>query len=59
MCIRDSLRLDPEIVPGLALALGIGDERCYQLQDVLLRVDVAEGVIVHRLLEVDGVQRCV
>ena len=47
---------NPKIVPGLALALGVGDEGRYQLQDVLLRVNVAERVIVHRLVEVDGIQ---
>ena len=33
-------RTDPEIVPGLALALGIGDQRGDQLQDVLFGMDV-------------------
>ena len=28
----------PEIVPGLAFAFGIGDQRCYQLQNVLFGV---------------------
>ena len=54
--VQKRLRLDPEIVPGLALALGVGDEGRYQLQNVLLRVNVAERVIVHRLIEVDGIQ---
>ena len=54
--VQQRLGLDPEIVPGLALALGVGDEGRYQLQDVLFAMDIAEGVIVHRLLEVDGVQ---
>ena len=38
------------------ITLGVGDQRCHQLQDVLFAMDIAEGVIVHRLLEVDGVQ---
>ena len=54
--VQKRLCLDPEIIPGLALALGVGDQRCHQLQDVLFAMDIAEGVIVHRLLEVDGVQ---
>ena len=54
--VQKRFRLDPEIVPGLALALGIGDQRGDQLQDVLLRVDVGKGVIVHGLLEVNGVE---
>ena len=47
--------LDPEIVPGFSLAFGIGDQRCHQLQNILFRVDVCKGVIVHGLLEVDGI----
>ena len=35
-------RTHPEIVPGLALALGVGDQRRDQLQNVLFRVDVGE-----------------
>lgn len=46
----------PEIVSGLAFAFGIGDQRCYQLQDVLFAMDIGERVIVHGLLEVDGIQ---
>ena len=34
--IQKCFRLDPEIVPGLALALGVGNQRRDQLQDVLL-----------------------
>ena len=54
--VQKRLCLDPEIIPGLALALGVGDQRCHQLQDVLFAMDIAEGVIVHRLLEVDGIE---
>ena len=54
--VQQRFRLDPEIVPGLALSLGVGDQRCHQLQDVLFAMDIAEGVIVHGLFEVDGVQ---
>ena len=32
----------PEIVSGLAFAFGIGDQRCYQLQDVLFAMDIGE-----------------
>lgn len=54
--VQQRFRLDPEIVPGLALAFGISNESRDQLQDVLFRVDVGEGVVVHRLLKVDGIQ---
>ena len=53
--IQQCFRLDPEIVSGLALAFGISDQRCHQLQNILFRVDVCKGVIVHGLLEVDGI----
>ncbi len=43
----------PEIVFGLALAFGIGNQRCYQLQDVFFAMDIGERVIMHVLLEVD------
>ena len=53
--IQQGLCFDPKIVPGLAFAFGIGDQRCYQLQDVLFAMDIGERVIVHGLLEVDGI----
>ena len=53
--IQQCFRLDPEIVSGLAFAFGIGDQRCYQLQNVLFAMDIGERVIVHGLLEVDGI----
>ena len=40
--IQQGLCFDPEIVPGLAFAFGIGDQRCYQLQNVLFGVDIGE-----------------
>ena len=46
----------PEIVTGFALALGVGDQRRDQLQNVLFRVDVGERVVVHGLLEVQGIE---
>ncbi len=52
---RERFCLDPKIVPGLAFAFGIGDQRCYQLQDVLFAMDIGERVIVHGLLEVNGI----
>ena len=52
---RSVSAFDPEIVPGLALAFGIGDESRDQLQDVLLRVDVGRGYSAWTF-EVDGVQ---
>ena len=54
--VQKRLGLNPKIVPGLALALGVGDQRRDQFQDVLFGVDVGKGIIVHGLLEVDGIE---
>ena len=54
--VQQRFRLDPKIVPGLALALGVGNQRGDQLQNVLLRMDVGKRVIVHGLLEVDSIE---
>ncbi len=54
--VEQGLCLHPEIIPGLAIALGVGYQGGYQLQDVLLAVDVSEGVVAHGFLEVDGVE---
>ena len=54
--IEQRLGLDPKIVPGLALAFGVGNQRRDQLQNVLFTVNVGKGIVVHRLFEVDGVE---
>ena len=53
--VEQGFRLAPEIVAALAVPLRVGDEGRDQLQNVLLAVDVGEGVIVHTLFEVDRV----
>jgi len=45
----------PEIVSGLAFAFGIGDQRCYQLQNILFAVNIRKGIIVHGFFEVNGI----
>ncbi len=47
--IQQGFCFDPEIVPGLAFAFGIGDQRRNQLQDVLFAMDIGERIIVHGL----------
>ena len=54
--VQKRFRLDPEIVPGLTLALGVGDQRCHQFQDVLFAVKIGKRIVVHGLLEVDGIK---
>ena len=46
----------PEGVSTGPFTLGVGHQRCHQLQNVLFAVDVGKGVVVHRLFEVYGVQ---
>ena len=51
-------RTHPKIFAGLiAISLRVDDDRIDQLEDVLLAADVAERVVVHGFLEIDGVQR--
>ena len=47
----------PEIVSAFAISLGVGDQTVDQLENILLRVDIGEGVVVHGLFEVDGVEK--
>ena len=53
--IQQGLCFDPKIVSGFSFAFGIGDQRCDQLQDVLFAMNIGKRVIVHGLLEVDGI----
>ena len=55
VCMR-TCRTDPEVVARLAVTFGIGDQAVYQLENVLLCVDIGERVVVHGLFEVDGVE---
>ena len=54
--VQQRLRLGPELIPGFAVALGVGDQGCYKLQDILLTVDIGEGIVVHALGKIDGVE---
>ena len=54
--VEQCLRLGPELIPCFSLSLRIGDQRRHKLQDVLLRVNVGEGIIFHRLPEIDRVE---
>jgi hypothetical protein len=54
--IQQRFGLHPEVVPGLSLALGVGDQRGDELQNVFFRVDIRERIVVHGFLEVDRVE---
>jgi len=54
--VQQRFRLGPELVPGLAVTLGVGNQGCDELQDVFFAVDISEGIVVHTLGEVDGVE---
>ena len=53
---QKTLAFLPKWIATAAFALGVGHQGRDQFQNVLLAVDIGEGVIVHRLFEVDGVQ---
>ena len=54
--VKQRFSLRPEFVTGFAVAFGIGDQCCNELQDVLFTVDIGEGIVVHALLEINGIQ---
>ena len=54
--VEQRFRFHPEVIAGLAFALGIRNERGDQFQNVLFRSDIGERVIVHALPEVDGIE---
>ena len=54
--IQKGLCLYPEVVTGFAVPFGITYQGVDQLQNVLFRVDVGERVVVHGLLEVQGIE---
>ena len=54
--VEQGLGFRPERIALLALALGVGNEGVDELQNVRLVADVGQGVIVHGLGEVDGIE---
>ena len=54
--IQQGLRLRPEFVTGLAVPFGVGNEGCGQLQNILFAVNIREGIIMHRLSEIDSIE---
>jgi len=53
---QKTLRFLPKWVPAGPFTLGVGHQSRDQFQNILFAVDIGEGVVVHRLFEVDGVQ---
>ena len=39
-----------------AVSLGVGNERCGQLQNILFAVNIREWIIMHRLSEIDSIE---
>ena len=54
--IQKRLRLDPEIVTGLSLPFGVGDQGSDNLQNILFRMDIRKGIEMHTFLEIDGIE---
>ena len=40
----------------LAVPFGVGNEGCGQLQNILFAVNIREGIIMHRLSEIDSIE---
>ena len=53
---QKTLRFLPERVPAGPFALGVGHQGRDQFQNVLFAVDIGEGVVVHTLGKVNGIQ---
>ena len=54
--VQKGFRLDPEIVPALCVACGIGDQAGHEFQNIFLSMDVDKWVIPHGLPEIDRIQ---
>ena len=54
--VQKRFRFRPELITGFTVSFRVGDEGCYQLQNVLFAVNVSKWVIMHGLLEVDSVK---
>ena len=54
--IKQGLCLRPEFITGLAISFGVGNEGCSQLQNILFAVNIREGIIMHRLSEIDSIK---
>ena len=54
--VKKRFCLEPEIIAAFSFALRVRDERRRQLQNVFLAVNIREGIVVHGLFEVDGVE---
>ena len=47
----------PKWIAAAAFSLRVGHQGRDQFQNVLLAVDIGKGVVVHGLVEIDGVHR--
>ena len=54
--VEQLLGVRPKLVAGLALPGRVRNEAGHELENVLLRAEVRKRIVVHGLLEVDGVQ---
>ena len=49
-------RTGPELITGLTVTFGIGDQCSHELQDILLGIDIGKRVVMLRLLEIDRIE---
>ena len=55
-CVEQLLGVRPKLVAAFALPGRVGDETGDELQNIFLAMDVRKRVVMHGLLEVDGVE---
>lgn len=49
-------RTGPELVPAFLPVGSVGNQGCYQLQNILFTVDIGERIVVVGLSEIDCIQ---
>ena len=54
--IKQSLGFGPEFIAGFSIPFGIGNQSCYQLQNILLTVNIGERIKMHRFFKIDCVK---
>lgn len=54
--IQQLFGLLPELIAAFSFALGVGNQRGDEFQNVFLTVDIGEWIVVHALPEIDGIE---
>ena len=54
--VQKGFRFRPELVPLLAVPLGVGDQGVDEFQHITFRLDIGHGVVVHGLGKINAVE---